>query len=106
MRLPEILYVVIDALLFVSILVIGNRIDKLERKMEALHGKFKALVETTEFSLKQIGDRVNGLEKGTIPDYEAAKKAADAVNDFSKGITAILNFDPYAALHKDDPENE
>ena len=33
-----------------------------------------------------------------VPKYEPAKAAADAVNDFNKGISAILGFDPYSAL--------
>ena len=45
-----------------------------------------------------ILDRIGKLEQGITPDYEAAKQAADAVNDFSKGITNILGFDPMEAL--------
>lgn len=30
--------------------------------------------------------QVDALQKGIIPDYEEAKAAANAVNDFSKGI--------------------
>lgn len=44
--------------------------------------------------------RVAALEKGTVPDYEKAKAAADAVNDFNAGISGILGFDPYEAIKK------
>lgn len=48
--------------------------------------------------MKKCIERIEKLEKGITPDYEAAKQAADAVNDFSKGITNILGFDPMEAL--------
>lgn len=106
MSLPAIMSAAIDVLLFICIFVNAKRMYKLERRLAELKCKYKALVITTEDSMKQTADRIADLEKGVIPDYETAKKAADAVNDFSKGITSILGFDPYAALHKDDEENE
>lgn len=42
--------------------------------------------------------RIVALENGVIPDFEKAKAAADAVNDFNTGITGILNYDPFEAL--------
>ncbi len=42
--------------------------------------------------------RLSDLEKGIVPDFEKAKVAADAVNDFSSGITGILGYDPFDAL--------
>ncbi len=49
--------------------------------------------------------RLDALEKGTVPDYEKAKAAADAVNDFNAGISGILGFDPYAAIRKQREDN-
>ena len=43
-------------------------------------------------------DRIKALEDGVVPDYEKAKAAANAVNDFNDGISGILGFDPYKAL--------
>lgn len=48
--------------------------------------------------IKKCIERIEKLEQGITPDYEAAKQAANAVNDFSKGITNILGFDPMEAL--------
>ena len=42
--------------------------------------------------------RIEKLEKGVVPDFEQAKAAANAVNDFNKGISNILGFDPMTAL--------
>ena len=47
-----------------------------------------------------FGNRISDLEGGVIPDYEKAKAAAKAVNDFSTGISGILGFDPMDALRK------
>lgn len=47
---------------------------------------------------KTLIDRIEQLEKGVMPDYEQAKAAADAVNDFNRGISNILGFDPHEAL--------
>ena len=44
--------------------------------------------------------RISDLEGGVIPDYEKAKAAAQAVNDFSTGISGILGFDPMEAVRK------
>ena len=52
-------------------------------------------------TLGKFAERIEKLEKGITPDYEAAKQAANAVNDFSKGITNILGFDPMEALKAD-----
>ena len=61
-----------------------------------------AQLKYTETAVKNVADkfaeRITKLENGTIPDYEKAKEAAKAVNDFNAGITGILGFDPYAAL--------
>lgn len=47
--------------------------------------------------ITDIVERVSHLEKGMVPDFEAAKAAVKSVNDFNSGLSAILNFDPMAA---------
>ena len=54
--------------------------------------------ESAEALGKRCGDRIEALEKGVVPDFEKAKAAANAVNDFNAGITSIMGFDPYEAL--------
>lgn len=46
----------------------------------------------------QVIPRIAALENGAVPDYEKAKEAANAVNNFNAGITGILGYDPYSAL--------
>lgn len=45
-----------------------------------------------------IEKEICNLKSGITPDYEAAKEAAKAVNEFNAGITSILGFDPYTAI--------
>lgn len=47
---------------------------------------------------ERIEEEINKLKSGTIPDYETALSAAKAVNDFNAGISAIMNYDPIAAV--------
>ena len=46
--------------------------------------------------LAELKADVKNLKSGTVPDFEAAKAAANAVNDFNAGLSAIMNFDPIA----------
>lgn len=62
--------------------------------------------EYTDEKVAGCRDRIEKLEKGIIPDYEQAKAAANAVNDFSKGISNILGFDPMEALKADRAKKE
>ena len=48
--------------------------------------------------IEKQGKELEELHKGIVPDFEKAKAAAQAVNDFNSGITGILGFDPYDAL--------
>lgn len=53
-----------------------------------------------EGHLAEAQEKIAALESGTVPDYEKAKEAANAVNDFNAGISGILGFDPLEALKK------
>jgi phage shock protein A len=56
-------------------------------------------------ALEEQSKRIENLEKGMVPDFEKAKAAAQAVNDFNAGISGILGFDPYDALKAQRAEN-
>ena len=57
-----------------------------------------AQMQYTDVAVKAVSARVADLEKGIVPDFEKAKEAAAAVNNFNDGITGILGFDPIDAL--------
>lgn len=59
---------------------------------------FTAAGNYVDEHMKKCYEHIEKLEQGITPDYEAAKQAANAVNDFSKGISNILGFDPMEAL--------
>lgn len=59
-----------------------------------------ALLQYVDTGIKEIKTRISELESGTVPDFEKAKAAAKAVNDFNTGLSGILGFDPYDALKK------
>ena len=57
-----------------------------------------ALLQLVDARKDDVLSRVTALENGAVPDFEKAKQAAAAVNNFNDGITGILGFDPYEAL--------
>ena len=48
--------------------------------------------------MNRLYEGMERLEKGIVPDYEQALAAANAVNDFNRGISNILGYDPSEAL--------
>ena len=56
-------------------------------------------------NIGKLNDRVGALESGAVPDYEEQRKAAKAVNDFARGLSGILGFDPMEALRKERNKN-
>lgn len=62
--------------------------------------KLIARIAETECLLEAQDKRLRELESGTVANYEKAKEAANALNDFNAGISGILGFDPMEALRK------
>lgn len=83
---------------------ITMRNEKRNKKRNA--ALIRYVQKTVDGLAKKCDQRLDSLEKGITPDYEQAKAAADAVNDFSKGITNILGFDPMEALKTDRQKKE
>lgn len=69
-------------------------IDQVELSVKA---NAEENLRLTYRDISDIVERVSHLEKGMVPDFEAAKAAVKSVNDFNSGLSAILNFDPMAA---------
>lgn len=65
---------------------------------EAVEKAASAAEERISNFIDNTMQRLDDLEKGVVPDFEKAKAAANAVNDFSSGITGILGYDPFDAL--------
>ena len=69
-------------------------IDRVELNVKA---NAEEKLRLTYLDITDILERVSHLEKGMVPDFEAATAAVKSVNDFNSGLSAILNFDPMAA---------
>lgn len=67
-----------------------------KRLKESRGGELKTIREDVE----KLATAVSNLEQGIVPDFEEAKKAAKAVNDFNTGISAIMGYDPMEARRK------
>lgn len=82
----------------------------IERKANA-HDQLEAMkhlredISSEEYERKRIEERIDEmkqdldeLKSGSSPDYEEAVAAAKAVNDFNRGLSSILGYDPAQAL--------
>lgn len=64
---------------------------------ELISGKLPEIcnkLENIGISTEDVLRRVENLEKGIVPDFEQAKAAAQAVDNFNAGLSGILGFDP------------
>lgn len=91
----EYISIIMSGLALVAVVLYAATEKKRNQKRNA------AIVHYVDAKVAQLEKKVAKLEAGVIPDYEEARKAADAVNDFNKGISSILGFDPYAAYQKE-----
>jgi hypothetical protein len=83
-----------------------NLIDNyFTRSMTTLEG-VRGCVVMFNTTVTEMNSRVKKLEEGISPDYNEAVAAKQAVDDFNMGISAILNFDPMAAMKKSREEQE
>lgn len=69
--------------------------EREERKRQC-----KAVLDYADRIVEDINPKLEDLAKGVVPEYEAAKAAADATNEFHKGIAAILNYNEMEALQR------
>ena len=88
------------ALLAACISVFMNIYEK--RRSKDRNAAMLKYIDSSIGNLERCVDgRIKELEQGITPDYEQAKAAANAVNDFNRGITNLLGFDPVSALKKE-----
>ena len=53
-----------------------------------------------QLALDGHSTKIDKLEKGIIPDYQEALAAKNSVDDFNRGLSAIMGFDPMEAARK------
>lgn len=90
------------ALLAASVSLLMSVVEK-KRSTKRNAATLDFVTATVNCAIQSSGfdSRIQKLEQGITPDYEQAKVAANAVNDFNRGITNILGFDPVSALKKE-----
>lgn len=68
-----------------------------EKRFSYYGSSFDSIAERTmqqQIDIECLKSDIEKLKSGAVPNYEAALAAANAVNDFNAGISAIMNFDP------------
>ena len=75
---------------------VKERLDSVNAEREKENVENAHFRKATNSTLAEMFEEIGKLKAGTVPDYEAAKAAANAVNDFNAGLSAIMNFDPIA----------
>lgn len=82
-----------------------REIQKLESNLDLMDSNLTSQINETNFELKEMKEgcenRFSNLENGLIPDHEEAKRAVQSLNDFNRGISSIMGFDPYEALKRE-----
>lgn len=94
------IYLLISILACVCALL-GWQVIRLDRRIHLTAVNLKNYADASaraEYS--SLEPRIQKLEDGVIPNYEEARKAAKAVDDFNIGLSAIMNFDPMAAAKR------
>lgn len=51
-------------------------------------------------NIDNISTKVDNLEKGIVPDYQEALAAKNSVDEFNRGLSAIMGFDPMEAARR------
>jgi len=107
----EIISVILSGLALLAaftILILFTREKKRNEKQRAeiLVEKAKSYEEELKYKtaiaeeMGKFAERIYNLENGIVPDFEEAKAAANAVNDFNRGLSNILGFDPLEEARK------
>lgn len=94
------IYLLISILACVCALL-GWQVIRLDRKIHQTAVNLKNYADASaRAECSALEPRIRELEDGVIPNYEEARKAAKAVDNFNIGLSAIMNFDPMAAAKK------
>lgn len=81
--------------------LLGWQVIRLDRKVHQTAVNLKNYADASaRAECSSFETRIRKLEDGVIPNYEEARKAAKAVDDFNIGLSAIMNFDPMAAAKR------
>lgn len=57
-------------------------------------------IDNLSTKFDELSTKVDRLEKGIVPDYQEALAAKNSVDEFNRGLSAIMGFDPMEAARK------
>ena len=73
----------------------------------ALHESFTSVNDSYTHKISElikvisnISTKVDNLEKGIVPDYQEALSAKNSVDEFNRGLSAIMGYDPIDIARK------
>lgn len=76
---------------------VDSSCDKLFDDLTEKICKYKRCVEER---IEPMASDIKKLMDGIVPDYKEALAAKNSVDEFNRGLSAILNFDPMEAARK------
>ena len=59
-----------------------------------------AVSKDIAIAVNELSAKVDKLEKGIIPDYQEALAAKNSVDEFNRGLSAIMGYDPMEVARK------
>lgn len=72
-------------------------VDEALKNIQEAH---KTVYSGIELKLLDHAAKIDNLEKGIVPDYAEALAAKNSVDEFNRGLSAIMGFDPMAVAKK------
>ena len=58
------------------------------------------LTKKIDSAVYKLSTKVDKLEQGIIPDYQEALAAKNSVDEFNRGLSAIMGYDPMEVARK------
>ena len=80
----------------------STKFDEFSKAIRRITTKVDVLFD----NFKDYSTKVDNLEKGIVPDYEEALAAKNSVDEFNRGLSAIMGFDPMEAVRKSREERK
>jgi hypothetical protein len=78
----------------------GELILYFNGSMEKMEASNRIMFATVTDKQAEQTEKIEKLEKGIVPDYEEALAAKNSVDDFNRGLSAIMGYDPIEIARK------
>ena len=81
----------------------SKKVDELSTKVDNLEDANAGLFDSRrdfKIAIDNLSTKIDKLEQGIVPDYEEALAAKNSVDEFNRGLSAIMGYDPMAVARK------